>query len=110
MKHYLFLTLAILFEIIGTTALASSKQFTKIAPSVVMIVAYAASFYCLSLALRVIPVGVAYAIWSGVGVALIAVVGLLVFKQTPDAAAVIGIALIAAGVVVINLFSKTVAH
>ncbi|MDR0664755.1 MAG: multidrug efflux SMR transporter [Helicobacteraceae bacterium] len=110
MKSYLFLALAIAFELIGTTALASSKQFTKITPIVVMVVAYIASFYCLSLSIRTIPIGIAYAIWSGVGTALIALVGALAFKQAPDAPALIGIALILAGTATINLFSKTAAH
>ncbi|MDR0746600.1 MAG: multidrug efflux SMR transporter [Helicobacteraceae bacterium] len=110
MKGYLFLMLAIALEAAGTTALAKSEQFTKIAPTAATLAAYAVSFYFLSLALKTIPVGVAYAIWSGVGIVLIGVIGFFVFRQIPDAAAIVGIALIVSGVAVINLFSKTLAH
>ncbi|MDR2153205.1 MAG: QacE family quaternary ammonium compound efflux SMR transporter [Helicobacteraceae bacterium] len=110
MKSYLFLALAIVFETIGTTALAASEQFTKTTPIVVMIVAYVACFYFLGLALKTIPTGVAYAIWSGVGIVLITLIGVAAFKQIPDIPAIIGMALIVAGVAIINLFSKTLAH
>lgn len=110
MKNYLFLAFAILFEIVGTTALKYSEQFTKFAYSVATILAYAAAFYFLSLTLRTIPVGIAYAIWSGVGIVLITVIGIIAFKQIPDLPAIIGLILIIAGVVIINLFSKTASH
>lgn len=100
---YLYLALAIVAEVIGTSALKATAGFTRPAPSVLVVVAYAAAFYCLSLALRTIPVGIAYAIWSGVGVALIALIGWGVLGQRLDAAAWAGIALIVAGVVVIQL-------
>ena len=86
------------------------KQFTKFWPSVVTVAGYAAAFYCLSLVLKHIPVGIAYAIWSGVGIVLIAVIGFTVFKQHLDWPAVLGLALIIAGVVVINVFSDSVSH
>jgi small multidrug resistance pump len=103
---YLFLAVAIVAEVIGTSALKAAAGFTRPLPSLVVVVGYGVAFYFLSLALKSIPVGVAYAIWSGVGVALITLIGWLVFKQRLDAAALAGIALIVAGVVVIQVFSK----
>ncbi len=110
MNNYLFLALAILAEAVATTALKMSEQFTRLLPSAVTVVGYAAAFYFLSLSLRTIPVGVAYAVWSAVGIVLITVVGAVIFRQVPDLPAVIGLALIIAGVAVINLFSKMSAH
>lgn len=110
MKMYLVLFLAIVFETIATSFLKQSEQFTKLAPSMFTILGYAAAFYCLSIVLKSIPVGIAYAIWSGVGIVLIALIGFFVFKQHLDLAAVIGLALIIAGVVVINVFSNSVSH
>jgi small multidrug resistance pump len=103
---YLLLAVAIVAEVIGTSALKAAAGFTRPLPSLVVVVGYGVAFYFLSLALKSIPVGVAYAIWSGVGVALITLIGWLVFKQRLDAAALAGIALIVAGVVVIQVFSK----
>lgn len=108
--HYIYLSMAILFEIVGTTAMAKSEQFSKLIPSSITVVCYAAAFYCLSFALKQIPVGVAYAIWSGVGVAVITLIGVVIFKQKLDIAGVAGIILIVAGVIVLNLFSKTNVH
>ena len=105
---FVYLAIAILAEVIGTSALKASNGFTVWLPSTVVVAAYGVSFYCLSLALRAIPVGVAYAIWSGVGIVLISAIGWALFKQRLDAAAIIGIGLIMAGVVVIQLFSSTV--
>ena len=102
---YLYLAIAIVCEVIGTSALKATEGFTRLVPSVVVVVGYGVSFYFLSLALKVIPVGLAYAIWSGVGVALITLIGWLVFKQRLDAPAIAGIALIVAGVIVIRFFS-----
>ncbi|WP_022727688.1 DMT family transporter [Fodinicurvata sediminis] len=107
---YLYLVIAIVFEVIGTSALKLSDGFTRPMPSVVTAVAYAGAFYFLALTLRSMPVGVAYAIWSGLGVVLITLVGLFWFRQSLDAPALIGLGLITAGVLVINLFSKTVVH
>jgi len=103
--QYVYLLVAIVGEVIGTSALKASHGFTRVLPSIVVLVGYAVSFYFLSLALKTIPVGVAYAIWSGVGVALITLIGWVAFKQALDAAALAGIALIVAGVVVIQFFS-----
>ena len=102
---YLYLAIAIVAEVIGTSALKAAEGFTRPLPSLVVVVGYAAAFYFLSLALKVIPVGIAYAIWSGVGVALITLIGWVVFRQRLDAPALAGVALIVAGVVVIQFFS-----
>ena len=105
---YLYLALAILAETIATSALKASEEFTKILPSAIVLVGYGISFYFMTLVLRTIPIGITYAVWSGIGIVLIAVVGAIFYKQIPDIPAVIGMGLIIAGVVVIHLFSKTV--
>lgn len=110
MLTYAALGTAIVLEVIGTTFLQKSQQFTKLGPTLVMAACYLAAFYFLSLALRTIPVGIAYAIWSGLGIVLISAVGYFLFKQALDTPALLGIGLIIAGVVIINLFSKTAAH
>lgn len=107
---YALLLLAIVLEVIGTTALQQSQQFTRPLPIVVLVACYAASFYCLSITLKAIPVGIAYAIWSGLGIVLISAVGLVFFRQRLDLPAIIGLALILAGVLVVNLFSKSISH
>ena len=107
---YLYLTIAIVAEVVATNALKASEEFTKLIPSIVVVVGYGAAFYLLSLVLRVIPVGIAYAIWAGMGIVLVAIAGAVVFKQIPDWPAIIGMLLIISGVVVINVFSKTVGH
>lgn len=110
MHNALLLLAAIGCEVGATTALNYTHQFTKLIPSVITVVGYVASFYLLSMALRTIPIGIAYAIWSGLGIVMITVIGVLVFKQTPDLPALIGIALIMAGVMVINLCSHMSVH
>ncbi|SFR63831.1 small multidrug resistance pump [Marinobacter daqiaonensis] len=110
MKYWLFLGIAIIAEVIGTSALKGSEGFTRLWPSVVVVVGYSVAFYFLALTLKVIPVGVAYAIWAGLGVVLITVVGWLAFGQKMDAAAIVGMALIVAGVAVINLLSSAGGH
>lgn len=109
MKNWLFLSVAILAEVVGTSALKASEGFTRLWPSLLVLCGYGIAFYFLALTLRVIPVGIAYAVWSGVGIVLISLVAWLWFGQKLDAAAMLGIALIVAGVVVLNL-SETVAH
>jgi small multidrug resistance pump len=109
-KHYLFLILAILTETVGTSALQASQQFTRLVPSVIVVIGYGLSFYLLALTLRYMPVGIVYAIWSGLGVVFIAVIGWLVFGQKIDLPAALGMALIIAGIVVLHLFSKSTAH
>lgn len=106
----LYLIVAIAFEVVATTALKQSDGFSRLAPSLIAIIGYGFAFYFLSLTLRVMPVGIMYAIWSGAGIVLITALGWLVFKQQLDLPALIGMALIIAGVVIINLFSKTMAH
>ncbi len=110
MQAYLLLFVAIVAEVIATSALKASENFTRLIPSLVVVIGYGAAFTCLSLTLRTLPLGVAYAIWSGVGTALVAVVGWLVYKQHLDFPAVLGIGLIIAGTLVLNLFSKVSAH
>lgn len=107
---YVYLVTAIILEVIGTSALQASEQFTKPKPLILTALGYAASFYFLSLVLRTMPVGIAYAIWSGLGIVLISLVGLVWFGQKLDMPAVIGLALIIAGVATINLFSSSVSH
>jgi small multidrug resistance pump len=107
---YLYLGIAIVFEVIGTSALQASETLTRLVPSLVMVVTYAASFLFLALTLRTIPVGIAYAVWSGIGIVLIAAVGWLWFKQPLDLPALIGLGLIIGGVVVVNGFSQTLPH
>ena len=109
-KSYLYLLLAIMFEIIATTFLKKSEGFSKVMPSAITVTGYAAAFYFLSLTLRDIPVGITYAIWSGIGIVFITLIGVIAFKQVPDLPAVIGIALILAGVIIINLYSKMGSH
>ncbi len=104
------LVLAILCEVIGTSFLKASEEFTRLWPTVIMAASYGCAFYLLTIVMRSIPVGVAYAVWSGLGVVLISVVGLVVFKQRLDLPAYIGLGLIVAGVVVVNVFSKTSGH
>lgn len=107
---YATLLTAIVLEVIGTSFLQRSQQFTQILPTVLMGLCYAASFYFLTLVLRSMPLGIAYAIWSGLGMVLVSVIGLLVFGQKLDGPAVLGLGLIVAGVIVVNLFSKTIGH
>ncbi len=107
---HVYLSLAILFEVIATSTLQASNGFTKPLPSLVTVVGYAIAFYCLSLTLRTIPMGIAYAIWSGVGIVLITAIGWVLYRQQLDVAALLGIALIVAGVLVINLFSASLRH
>lgn len=108
--HYLFLAIAIVAEVIGTTFMKMSDGFTRLMPSVATALAYAIAFYCLSLTLKAVPTGMAYAIWSGVGIVLIAAVAWIVQGQKLDLAAMLGMGLILSGVVVMNLFSKVGGH
>lgn len=107
---YFYLAIAIVAEVIGTSALKATEGFTKFWPSLTVVVGYVLSFYYLSIVLKYFPIGVTYAIWSGAGVVLVAIIGFLWYKQTPDLAAVIGMGLIVAGVIVIHAFSKTIEH
>ena len=108
--NYIYLFAAIVSEVIATSALKAAAGFSRFWPSVIVIVGYGLAFYCLSLTMRTIPIGIAYAIWSGVGIVLIALVALLFYRQPLDAPALLGMALILAGVLIINVFSKTAGH
>lgn len=104
------LAMAIACEVAGTSFLQRSEQFSKLTPSILSALFYAASFYLLAQALRMVPLGVAYAIWGGLGIVLTAVVSVVVFRQTLDAAAMIGIGMIVGGVVIVNAFSGSASH
>ena len=108
--HYVYLGIAIVSEVIGTSALKASKEFTQLWPSVVVVCGYGIAFYFLTLSLRHIAVGIAYAIWAGLGIVLITLAGKVLYQQNLDAPAVVGMALIVCGVVVIHLFSHTAVH
>ena len=110
MKSWLFLFIAIIAEVIATSALKSSEGFTKLVPSAVVVVGYGVAFYFLSLVMKTIPVGVAYAVWSGLGIVLIAAAAWILHGQKLDAWAFIGMGLIVSGVAILNLLSKTSAH
>lgn len=110
MVQWIYLAIAIAAEVMGTSFLRASEGFTKLVPSLIVVAAYSLAFFFLSLTLEKIPVGIAYAVWSGAGVTLIAAIGWLFLGQKLDAAAILGMGLIVAGVVVLNLFSKTAAH
>ena len=109
-QTYLILFIAIMFEVIGTTLLQRSEQFTRLLPTLGMALCYLAAFYCLSLVLRAMPLGITYAIWSGLGIVLVSIIGVYAFNQRLDTPAILGLGLIIAGVVIVNLFSKSVGH
>lgn len=107
---WVFLAIAIVAEVVATTALKASEGFTRLVPASITVVGYGIAFYLLALALRTIPVGIAYAVWSGAGIVAIAAIGYFVFGQRLDAAALAGIGLILAGVLVLNVFSGSGGH
>lgn len=107
---YSALGVAILLEVMGTTFLQKTEQFTRLAPTLIMAALYAGSFFFLAQALKIIPLGVAYAIWGGLGIVLVAFVGVFVFRQSIDLAGMIGIAMIVGGVIVVNVFSNSATH
>lgn len=110
MKQWLFLSVAIVSEVVATSALKASNGFSQLWPSLVVVAGYAIAFFFLSLTLRIMPVGIPYAIWSGIGIVLVTLIGWLVFEQSLDSPAVIGLTLIITGVVVLQIFSKSAAH
>ncbi|WP_170324955.1 SMR family transporter [Ruegeria arenilitoris] len=111
MPHaYLILFLAVIAETIGTTALQASQQFSRLWPSVLVVISYGIAFYLLGLTLKFMPVGIVYAIWSGLGIVFIAIIGFIVFGQRLDWPAVLGLTMILTGILVIHLFSKTAGH
>ena len=105
---YFYLALAIVAEVAGTSLLKATEEFTKLVPTTFLIIFYAMSFWLMTLALRDLPLGVVYAVWSGLGIVLVAIIGALVYKEMPDLGSIIGMALIISGVVVMHLFSKTI--
>lgn len=107
---FVYLALAIVAEVVGTTALKASEGFTRLGPSVAVVVGYGLAFYLLALVLRTLPVGIAYAIWAGLGIVLVTVAGVLLYGEKPDLPALLGIAMIIGGVAVIQLFSTVSAH
>lgn len=110
MKYYAILFLAIMAEVIATTALARSGSLTRLAPSLIALVGYAAAFWLLSVTMRVMPTGVVYAIWSGMGIVLISAIAWIWYREALDFPALLGLSLILAGVVIINVFSKSIGH
>ena len=108
--NWVWLAIAIVAEVIATSALKAADGFSKLAPSVIVVLGYGIAFYCLALTLRSIPIGIVYAIWSGIGIVLISLVGYFVYRQQLDMPAIIGLGLIVAGVVVINVFSPSSVH
>jgi small multidrug resistance pump len=107
---YLYLSIAIIAEVAATSALKASAEFTKLIPSLIVVIGYIVAFYFMTLVLRYIPVGITYAVWAGVGIVLVVIVGAILYGQIPDIPAVIGMGLIISGVVVIHVFSRTVGH
>ena len=110
MNHWLALAIAIVAEVIGTTALKASNEFTRLVPSLIVMAGYGTAFYFMSISMRVLPVGIMYAIWSGMGIVLVSIIGWMVYRQVLDVPAMIGMGLIIAGAIVINVFSKSVVH
>ena len=110
MNHWLALAIAICGEVIATTALKASNEFTRLVPSIVVVLGYGTAFYFMAISMRVLPIGIMYAIWSGLGIVLVSLIGWMVYKQTLDLPSIIGMGLIISGVIVINLFSKSVGH
>ncbi|HIC47767.1 MAG TPA: QacE family quaternary ammonium compound efflux SMR transporter [Methylophaga aminisulfidivorans] len=110
MPHWIYLAIAIVAEVIATSALKASHEFTRLIPTIIVVIGYLTAFYFLTLSLRVIPVGIAYAIWAGLGIVLIAIISWILYGQKLDLPALLGMGLIISGVLVINLFSKTGGH
>ena len=110
MSHWLALAIAIVAEVIGTTALKASNEFTRLLPSLMVVAGYGTALYFMSISMRVLPVGIMYAIWSGMGIVLVSVIGWVMYRQVLDTPAMIGMGLIIAGAIVINLFSKSIVH
>jgi small multidrug resistance pump len=107
---YALLGIAIVAEVIATSAMRASEGFSRLVPAVVVVLGYGVAFYCLSLTLKSVPVGIVYAVWSGAGIVLITLVAVVLYRQVPDVPAIIGLGLIIAGVAVLNMFSKMQAH
>jgi len=107
---YVYLGVAIVAEVVATSALKASEEFSRLLPSILVVGGYGVAFYALSIVVKTVPIGIAYAIWAGVGVVLVAIVGAIVYRQVPDLAAIVGMTLIIAGVVIMHWFSKSMPH
>jgi small multidrug resistance pump len=107
---YIYLATAIVAEVVATSALKASEEFTRLIPSLIVLVGYGVAFYFLTLVLKTLPVGITYAVWAGLGIVLVTLAGAILYNQIPDIPAIIGMGLIVAGVVVINVFSKMIGH
>lgn len=110
MNHWLALGIAIVAEVIATSTMKSTNEFTRFWPSLVVVLGYGTGFYFMAISMRVLPIGIMYAIWAGMGIVLVSIIGWLFYRQTLDLPAIIGIGLIVAGVVVVNVFSKSIGH
>ncbi len=110
MNHWLAIAIAIVAEVTATTALKASNEFTRLWPSLIVVAGYGVAFYFMTISMRVLPVGIIYAIWSGLGIVLVSIIGWFVYKQALDVPAMIGMGFIILGVVVINVFSKSLGH
>lgn len=110
MNHWLALGIAIIAEVIATSSLKASNEFTALVPSIIVVVGYAVAFYFMTVSMRVLPIGIMYAVWSGLGIVLVSLIGWLFYHQSLDVPAVLGIGLIVSGVVVIHLFSSAIGH
>lgn len=107
---YVYLAIAIIAEVAATSALKASEEFTKLYPTLIVVVGYGIAFYFMTLVLRTMPIGITYAVWSGFGIVLVAAVGALYYNQTPDVPAILGMCLIVSGVIIIHVFSKAISH
>jgi small multidrug resistance pump len=107
---YLYLAIAIIAEVVATSALKASAEFTRLFPSIIVVAGYGAAFYFMTLVLRTLPLGITYAVWSGIGIVLVALIGALFYRQIPDIPAILGMVLIISGVAIIHIFSKTINH
>ena len=107
---YIYLAIAIIAEVIATSALKASNEFTRLLPSVIVVGGYATAFYFMTLTIRTLPIGITYAIWSGLGIVLITIIGAVLYKEIPDIPAIIGMGLIISGVVIIHAFSSSTPH
>jgi len=107
---HIYLVIAVVAEVIATSALKASEEFTKLIPTIIVVLGYGIAFYLLTLVLRTIPIGIAYALWSGLGIVLVAIVGAFYYKQSLDLPAMLGIGFILVGVFIVNIFSKSIAH
>ena len=107
---YIYLTIAVICEVVATSSLKATQEFTRLIPTLVVITGYLAAFYFLTLSLKTLTIGVAYAIWSGLGIVLIAIFGYIIYREMLDIPAIIGIVLILTGIVVINVCAGTVTH